>query len=248
MTKKTRTRILAGVAALGISLSAVACSQEAKEDLDNATDKVADAASDAGDAIKDTAEDAKDAVKDGAEDVKDSAENAAEDAKDAAKDAKDDAKDAAKDAKDTAKDAKDTAKNAKKDAQDDGDDQNTDVTDASGKNVSVPTPIVDMYESLGGTAGHLGKLTEVKEKDGRYLAAFNEGYYIAYSKETGAHRLNGKIAEAWMKEGGLDSDLGLPTAYEIERKDGNGWAQNFEHGDIIWSKTDGTWSAKVETH
>ncbi|MEZ2189396.1 LGFP repeat-containing protein [Corynebacterium sp. CCM 9204] len=241
MTKKTRTRILAGVAALGISLSAVACSQEAKEDLDNATDKVADAASDAGDAIKDTAEDAKDAVKDGAEDVKDSAENAAEDAKDAAKDAKDDAKDAAKD-------AKDTAKNAKKDAQDDGDDQNTDVTDASGKNVSVPTPIVDMYESLGGTAGHLGKLTEVKEKDGRYLAAFNEGYYIAYSKDTGAHRLNGKIAEAWMKEGGLDSDLGLPTAYEIERKDGNGWAQNFEHGDIIWSKTDGTWSAKVETH
>ncbi|MCK7678082.1 hypothetical protein M0E84_08575 [Corynebacterium sp. CCM 9186] len=223
MTKKTRTRILAGVAALGISFSAVACSQEAKEDLDSATDKVSEAAGDAGDAVKEGAEDAKDAAKDAATDVKDATKDGADKAKDAADDAKDGAKDAMNDAE-----------------------HKTDVTDAAGKEVAVPTPIVEMYESMGGTAGHLGKLTDLEEKDGRYLAAFNEGHYIAYSKDTGAQRLNGKIAETWMSEGGLESELGMPTAYEVERQDGNGWTQNFEHGDIIWSQTDGTWGPTVE--
>ncbi|MCK7675761.1 LGFP repeat-containing protein [Corynebacterium pygosceleis] len=261
MTKKTRTRILAGVAALGISFSAVACSQDAKDDLDAAADKVSDAASDAGDAVKDGAKDAADAAKDGAKDAKDGAKDAADAAKDGAKDAKDGAKDAAdaakdgaKDAKDGAKDAADAAKDGAKDAKDGAKDavndaeHKTELTDAEGKEVAVPTPIVEMYESMGGTAGHLGKLTDLKEKHGRYLAAFNEGYYIAYSKDTGAQRLNGKIAETWMSEGGLDSELGMPTAYEVERQDGNGWTQNFQHGDITWSETDGTWGPTIEKH
>ncbi|MCL0120857.1 LGFP repeat-containing protein [Corynebacterium pygosceleis] len=245
MTKKTRTRILAGVAALGISFSAVACSQEAKDDLDAAADKVSDAAADAGDAVKEGAEDAKDAVKDGAEDAKDAAKDGADKAKDAAKDGADKAKDAAKDGADKAEEAAEDAKEGAKDAVD-GAGNKTDVTDAAGNNVAVPTPIVEMYESMGGTAGHLGQLTDLQEKDGRYLAAFNEGYYIAYSEATGAQRLNGKIAETWMSEGGLGSELGMPTAYEVERQDGNGWTQNFEHGDIIWSQTDGTWGPTIE--
>ena len=223
MTKKTRTRILAGVAALGISLSAVACSQEAKDDLDAATDKVSEAASDAGDAVKEGAADAEDAAKD-----------AATDAKEATKDGADKVKDAAEDAKDGAEDAMDDAEHK------------TDVTDVDGNEIAVPTPIVEMYESMGGTAGHLGKLANLEEKDGRYLAAFNQGYYIAYSADTGAQRLNGKIAETWISEGGLDSELGMPTAYEVERQDGNGWTQNFEHGDIIWSQTDGAWGPTIE--
>ncbi|MCX7542140.1 hypothetical protein OS128_04310 [Corynebacterium sp. P5848] len=223
MTKKTRTRILAGIAALGISFSVVACSQEAKNDLDAATDKVSEAASDAGDAVKEGVEEAKDAAEDAAADATGAADDGANKVKGAAEEAKDDAKDAMNDAE-----------------------NKTDVTDAAGREVAVPTPIVEMYESMGGTAGHLGELTDLKEKDGRYLAAFNEGYYIAYSKDTGAQRLNGKIAETWMSEGGLESELGLPTAYEVERKDGNGWTQNFEHGDIIWSQTDGAWGSTIE--
>ncbi|MBI9000074.1 hypothetical protein M0E87_07105 [Corynebacterium sp. CCM 9185] len=223
MTKKTRTRILAGIAALGISFSVVACSQEAKNDLDAATDKVSEAASDAGDAVKEGVEEAKDAAEDAAADATGAADDGANKVKGAAEEAKDDAKDAMNDAE-----------------------NKTDVTDAAGRAVAVPTPIVEMYESMGGTAGHLGELTDLKEKDGRYLAAFNEGYYIAYSKDTGAQRLNGKIAETWMSEGGLESELGLPTAYEVERKDGNGWTQNFEHGDIIWSQTDGAWGSTIE--
>ncbi|MCL0246112.1 hypothetical protein JIM95_008175 [Corynebacterium sp. CCM 8835] len=245
MTKKTRARVLAGVAALSLSFSAVACSQDAKNDMDSAADKVSEAASDAKDAAKDGADKAKDGAEDAARDAKDAAKDGADKAKDGAEDAARDAKDAAKDGADKAKDGAEDAARDAKDAKDDVE-HKTEVTDASGKEIAVPTPIVEMYESMGGTAGHLGKLTDLKEKHGRYLAAFNKGYYIAYSKETGAQRLNGKIAETWMAEGGLESDLGMPTAYEVERQDGNGWTQNFQHGDIIWSQTDGTWGPTIE--
>ncbi|AGF72003.1 LGFP repeat-containing protein [Corynebacterium halotolerans] len=111
-----------------------------------------------------------------------------------------------------------------------GDTQEIDLVD--GSSVAVPVPLA---EAINTHSADFGTPTGVEEgSDGRYLVSYEEDSYLAYSADTGAQPLIGMIAQTWMNEGGLDSDLGLPTGPEEAIPDGEGWTQEFTNGTISW--------------
>lgn len=184
-----------------------------------------------------------------ADDAADKAGDAAEQATDAAGDAADDAKDKAGDAKDKAEDKASEASDSD-DSDDDYEGDTTDVVTADGSK-EVPTELADAIDDHKDI---WGAIQTVEEKDGEFLATFeNDSNNLVYSEDTGVQELRGKIGETWKAEGGLDSDLGLPTAAETEATDGTGWTQEFEDGVISWLKdtdgenSDGIFSAHVES-
>lgn len=84
---------------------------------------------------------------------------------------------------------------------------------------------------------------------GESLVTYEGGRHIVYSEETGAQPLVGMIGETWVKEGGFDASVGLPTDAEMVNDDGNGWTQEFTQGTIAWTAGDsGEYSAEVQAN
>lgn len=108
------------------------------------------------------------------------------------------------------------------------------VQTASGEEVELPKDVKTAWDNEGGESGSFGKLAEFTEGENGSLATFEKGW-IANSKDHGAVPLIGKIGETWNNGGGLDNELGLPTAPE-KGDAANGWTQSFENGTITWAK------------
>ncbi|WP_293819514.1 hypothetical protein [uncultured Corynebacterium sp.] len=119
------------------------------------------------------------------------------------------------------------------------------VQTASGEEVELPKDIKTAWDNEGGETGAFGKLTEFAEGENGSLATFDKGW-IANSKDHGAVPLIGKIGETWNNGGGLDNELGLPTAPE-KGDAANGWTQSFENGTITWAKDEsGQYTETIE--
>ena len=108
------------------------------------------------------------------------------------------------------------------------------VQTASGEEVELPKDVKTAWDNEGGETGAFGKLTEFAEGENGSLATFEKGW-IANSKDHGAVPLIGKIGETWNNGGGLDNELGLPTAPE-KGDAANGWTQSLENGTFTWAK------------
>ncbi|SCX20035.1 LGFP repeat-containing protein [Corynebacterium jeikeium] len=177
----------------------------------------------------------------------------AEDAKDKAGDAANSATEKAGEAADSAtakagegKDGKSESEGAEAEGSEGADAEGADaegadakgetekVQTASGEEVELPKDVKTAWDNEGGETGAFGKLTEFTEGENGSLATFEKGW-IANSKEHGAVPLIGKIGETWNNGGGLDNELGLPTAPE-KGDAANGWTQSFENGTITWAK------------
>ena len=119
------------------------------------------------------------------------------------------------------------------------------VQTASGEEVELPKDVKTAWDNEGGESGSFGKLAEFTEGENGSLATFEKGW-IANSKDHGAVPLIGKIGETWNNGGGLDNELGLPTAPE-KGDAANGWTQSFENGTITWAKDEsGQFSETIE--
>ncbi|MCG7267722.1 LGFP repeat-containing protein [Corynebacterium sp. ACRQJ] len=119
------------------------------------------------------------------------------------------------------------------------------VQTASGEEVELPKDVKTAWDNEGGESGSFGKLAEFTEGENGSLATFEKGW-IANSKDHGAVPLIGKIGETWNNGGGLDNELGLPTAPE-KGDAANGWTQSFENGTITWAKDEsGQYTETIE--
>lgn len=116
----------------------------------------------------------------------------------------------------------------------------TEVETTDGSTMEIPSAVAEAAQAAG-----FSTLEVVEEGDnGEMLATFVEGH-IANSEESGAHPLIGEIAETWVSEGGLDADIGLPTAPEEPAEDG--WTQTFTNGVINWvNDGSGNYSADIQ--
>ncbi len=109
-----------------------------------------------------------------------------------------------------------------------------------GGTADVPTELAEAVETR---STDFGQALEVEQgNDGEFLVTFDQGNYLAYSEDTGAQPMGGQIAETWLAEEGLRSDLGLPTGPEEIAED-EGRTQEFTGGTITVGP-DGT--AEVE--
>lgn len=210
-SKALRTRILAGAAAVTLSLSVAACS-EAEDAASTAGDAAGSATAAAGSALNDT--------------------TAGNDADGADGSADDTAEGEPTDGAGT------DGTDANGDAATDG--ATTEVETADGSTLTIPAAVADAAKAAG-----FSTLEDVEEGDnGEILANFVEGH-IANAADSGAQPLVGKIAETWIDEGGLNADIGLPTAPEEQTADG--WTQTFTNGVINWvSDGSGDFSADVQ--
>lgn len=100
----------------------------------------------------------------------------------------------------------------------------------------VPADIAAKIEELGGVEklDGISKVTKEGDADVVYLGEHRRVYF---TPETGAHLIQGKILETWIEQGGVDSDLGLPTSDEKEIT--NGWQSDFQKGQITWTSATG---------
>lgn len=175
------------------------------------------------------------------EEDKDKATDAANSATDKAGDAAGSASEKAGDKADEAKDKMSSSEESEgadaegSDAEGAGAEGETvKVKTANGEEVELPKDVKTAWDNEGGETGAFGKLTEFKDGEKGSLATFEKGW-IANSEENGAVPLIGKIGETWANGGGLDNEIGLPTAPE-QGDAVSGWTQSFENGTIKWAK------------
>ncbi len=104
---------------------------------------------------------------------------------------------------------------------------------------SPSSPIEQKYRALGSGAHALGEPMEderpVDDQRGRFRKYRNG--FIYYTPQTGAHSIQGTIAERWLSLGAERSELGYPTADEAIWPDGR-HVVSFEHGAIFWDGHD----------
>lgn len=106
----------------------------------------------------------------------------------------------------------------------------------------LPGDIAAAYEQAGGESGALGAFTEFTTSGENTLATFANGW-ITSAPDTGAQPLIGEIGKTWFSGGGLDNEIGLPTAPESGDAVA-GWDQTFQNGTIGWHPDEsGTWGA-----
>lgn len=182
---------------------------------------------------------------------------------------------ACSDAENAANDAKDTAGSAANDAteavgsaaneatgsnDDDGDDKgdNADDKGSNGDRQAVTTGAgekevpADFASAIEDKTPEWGEPKDITEGENGSVATFDDDKLLAYSAETGAQPVIGKIAETWTAEGGVDSKVGLPTAPEQRDDDDDdsfeSWKQSFSHGSIEWDYDDdhGQYEADVD--
>ena len=124
------------------------------------------------------------------------------------------------------------------------DGETVEITTQDGESVLVPAAAQEAAEEHSG--GNWGDPFNVESReDGTTLIEYDADKNIVYSEETGGVPLVGEIANTWKEEGGLDAEVGLPTAPEEKRSDDNGWIQEFQNGTIEWLEENGEFTAKI---
>ena len=174
-------------------------------------------------------------------DAEDAAKEAGDAAQSAASDATDAAGSAAQDAKDSMKDSE-SADPSDAEGAEDADSSEADSADSEGgaegdkesvstANGDVEVP-ADFAQAIKEKAAEWGDPESIETTDKGSVATFAKDKLLAFSEGEGTQPIIGKIAETWTEEGGLDSEIGLPTA--PEKAEGNGWVQEFTNGTISW--------------
>ncbi|AEQ06291.1 hypothetical protein LJU02_03755 [Corynebacterium pseudotuberculosis] len=110
----------------------------------------------------------------------------------------------------------------------------------NGTAIQIPS---ELAEEIG-KARNFGALKDVEHVGGgTYMASFEGGQYLVY-KNGDVEPVVGKIAETWIAQGGVDSDLGAPL--DDEEAISRGWTQTFEKGTILWTRDgNGEYSAEI---
>lgn len=120
-----------------------------------------------------------------------------------------------------------------------------------GETQTISTPAGD-FEVPAGFASAIeskvsewGEVTNISTEDFGSVAEFENMDMLAWTEDAQDIPVVGKIAEVWKNEGGLDSDLGLPTG--PEQTEGTGWIQEFANGTISWLQGDnGEYTETIE--
>lgn len=101
------------------------------------------------------------------------------------------------------------------------------------------SPIDQKYNSMKSSESPLGNPTgeeqSAADHRGRYRSYQNGAIY--YTPQTGAHAVQGSIAERWLGLGAEHSELGYPAGDEMILPDGR-HVESFEHGTIVWDRRD----------
>jgi hypothetical protein len=125
-----------------------------------------------------------------------------------------------------------------------------DTSSASGSATEAPsgTELTEglqaAYDEAGGEQGPWGAVKNVESSDGATLATFEHGWAVENGNGD-VVPLIGKIGETWANDGGLDNEIGLPTAPETGDAM-QGWTQDFENGTIAWMQDgSGSWNADI---
>ncbi|WP_144791451.1 LGFP repeat-containing protein [Corynebacterium singulare] len=213
--KKMTRRFAAGFAAATLSLGVVACSD------------AEDAAKDAGDAAQSAAADATDTAGSAVNEAKDSVNGSDEaEASEGAEDSE------GADASDSADSSASADSSDSADASESSDSEGgmEGVETANGE-VQVAS---DFAKAIKDKAAEWGDPESIETSADGNVATFAKDKLLAFSEEAGAQPVIGKIAETWAAEGGVDSEIGLPTG--PEKAEGNGWIQEFTNGTISWMK------------
>lgn len=117
-------------------------------------------------------------------------------------------------------------------------------SDSGSSDTELTEGLQAAYDEAGGEQGEWGAVKSVESRDGATLATFEHAWAVENS-DGDVVPLIGKIGETWVDDGGLDNDIGLPTAPETGDAM-QGWTQDFENGTIAWMQDDqGTWDADV---
>lgn len=186
------------------------------------------------------------------------AENAANDAKDTAGSAANDATEAVGSAANEATGSNDDDGDDKGESNGDDKGDNADDKGSNGDRQAVTTGAgekevpADFASAIENKTFEWGEPKDITEGENGSVATFDDDKLLAYSAETGAQPVIGKIAETWTAEGGVDSKVGLPTAPEQRDDDDDdsfeSWKQSFTHGSIEWDYDDdhGQYEADVD--
>lgn len=130
-----------------------------------------------------------------------------------------------------ASDSSESSESASASESDKTDGETQEIETAGGEKVAVPGALAKAIEEH---ESDFGKVTDVEEGENGTVATFENGDRIVYSEETGPIELVGKIGETWVEQGGLDAEVGLPTAPEKDASEATGWTQEFQNGTISW--------------
>lgn len=110
---------------------------------------------------------------------------------------------------------------------------------ADGETTTINTPAGDFEvpaafaSAVEGKVAEWGDIVNIENSDLGSVAEYANGDLLAWAKDSaGEIPVVGKIAETWKNEGGINSDLGLPTGPEMT--EGTGWIQEFANGTISW--------------
>lgn len=122
-------------------------------------------------------------------------------------------------------------------------DKTIEADSVDGQKLEIPAAVNDAWKDADGKDGKFGGLVGTESNDNGTLVTFESGM-MAYSKNTGAVPLIGKIGETWVNGGGLDNALGLPTAPE-EGNASKGWTQQFQNGSMEWNNKNGDWGETI---
>lgn len=124
----------------------------------------------------------------------------------------------------------------------DGDDGAAGEDGGDGDSTELSENMQAAYDEAGGEQGEWGAVVDVESTDEATLATFDNGWLV--ENDAGeVTPLIGMIGQTWAEDGGLENEVGLPTAPEsgdaVE-----GWTQTFENGTITWSQDEeGNWEA-----
>ncbi|WP_304325095.1 LGFP repeat-containing protein [Corynebacterium frankenforstense] len=135
------------------------------------------------------------------------------------------------DASDSSDPSETASESASASESDKADGETQEIETAGGEKVAVPGALAKAIEEH---ESDFGKVTDVEEGENGTVATFENDDRIVYSEETGPVELVGKIGETWVEEGGLDAEVGLPTAPEKDASEATGWTQEFQNGTISW--------------
>lgn len=96
------------------------------------------------------------------------------------------------------------------------------------------------YESAGGSGSGLGLPTgDETTAAGWVVQTYEHGRIVCGLGDTGTHRVQGAIADAYAKQGAEAGKLGLPLS--DQRSVGGELQQTFEKGTIHWTSQKGSW-------
>ncbi|AWB83735.1 LGFP repeat-containing protein [Corynebacterium liangguodongii] len=120
------------------------------------------------------------------------------------------------------------------------------VTTADGQQAMVPAGLAEAMKTYAEQPAW-GEPLKVEEKEGGWIASYDNGHYVTWNENTGGAPTWGEIANNWLTTVEPEQNLGFPVAPEKKIENGSGWVQEFENGTIEWARggSNGEFQANV---